>query len=53
MRPSGCNAGAREQAIELLVKKHNTSRRPLWLWRSLIGALAKAWQRRAQTQCHS
>lgn len=53
MRPSGCNAGAREQAIELLVNKGITSRRPLWLWRSLIGGLVKAWQRRAQTQCQS
>lgn len=31
MRPSVCNAGAREQAKRLLVKKDITSRRPLWL----------------------
>ena len=42
MRPSVCNAGAREQAKRLLVKKDITSRRPLWLWRSLSGGLALA-----------
>lgn len=31
MRPSVCNAGAREQAKRLLVKKDITSRRSLWL----------------------